>query len=218
MKTYKDILNIYCINLKNRTDRKENFLQEMKKMEFNAKIFEAIKCKQGWRGCAQSHIKLLEYALEKNMDHILIFEDDIFIQDENILKNNINKFFSSKKKWDVLLLGFNTKDYIKCEDYCVQAKYGLTTHGYLVNKHYIKKLLYEFKQCLLNNSPIDTGWNNLIMYDTWYLLIPIQVGQTDGYSDIENKEVAYATNETIMNIPNNPISCYDGLPRYPEKD
>ena len=126
--TYK----IIVINLKHRTDRKQNVLNEFKKYGFdtseNIQFFDAIYGKElslnleivnlfngndfgnrkGVIGCALSHYELwLNLLKEKETDYYLIFEDDFqlnnnFINGWNFIKNNINL-----NEHDVLYMGYH---------------------------------------------------------------------------------------------------------------
>ena len=102
---------IIYINLEHRKDRQLRLLQELAAIEIEPqKIFrvDAIHdILNGHRGCAQSHIKALELAQEKNFSNVLILEDDaIFIKDRLILNHILERFFCEfSKKWDVFFLG-----------------------------------------------------------------------------------------------------------------
>ena len=50
------MIDIYVINLKNRTDRLKKFKENFDK-HFNINVIEAVKNKEGWKGCLQSHLR-----------------------------------------------------------------------------------------------------------------------------------------------------------------
>ena len=86
------------------------------------------------------------------------------------------------------------------DDVCIKVKRCQTTTGYLVNGHYIKKLMTNVKMGLtsLICNPgrhamyaIDKFWFVLQAVDKWFLIIPLTVVQREDYSDIEKKRINY---------------------------
>ena len=194
--------HIFYINLQHRNDRKIHVEEQLKKIGLTGERFNAIKMKDGRVGCTLSHIKCLENAIERNLDHIFICEDDITFTKPNVLKKNLDKFLNDEKiSWDVCIIGGNNMPpYKEINPYCVKISHCQTTTGYIVKNHYFKTLLENYKTGLLNlmRNPdkhfyfaIDKYWFNLQEKDNWYLIIPLTVVQLEGFSDIENKEINY---------------------------
>ena len=90
MKNIEDIKNIFYINLDVRIDRRTRFEEEMKHLGLQANRFSAIKHKSGAIGCSMSHITLLKYARDNNLDHIVIMEDDITFLNKPVFINSLN--------------------------------------------------------------------------------------------------------------------------------
>ena len=71
---------VYYINLDHRTDRKREFLEEMKKLRIPDSQIERISgiyVKEfGILGCGLSHKKALERFYESGEPYCIIFEDD----------------------------------------------------------------------------------------------------------------------------------------------
>lgn len=201
MNNIKDIKHIFYINLESRKDRKVQFDNQMKIMGINAIRFNAIKHNYGAIGCSLSHLTLLKYAKEHNLDHILIMEDDIMFINPNIFINNLNNFLMNHKDFDVLLIaGNNMGEYTVIDDNCVKITKCQTTTGYLVKNHYYDKLISNYEESinnlinnikLINKYAIDQYWQKLQMTDNWYLLTPLSVTQRPDYSDIEKKMTNY---------------------------
>jgi len=198
----EDITNIFYINLEHRVDRKMHVENELTKIGlYNFQRFNAIKMNDGAIGCSMSHLKVLQNALINNSDHILIVEDDISFLDAELFKTQLNKFFQSNLKWDVILFaGNNMPPYQYVNDCCVKVSRCQTTTGYLVNGHYIKILLNNIKTGLthLLSKPnqrttfaIDKFWFVLQQNGNWYLITPLTVIQREDYSDIEKKRTQY---------------------------
>jgi len=201
MKDIKDIKNIFYINLDTRPDRKQQFETEMINIGWNAIRFNAIKHTSGAIGCSLSHLALLKYAKNNNLDHILIMEDDIMFLNNEIFLTNLNTFLKNNINFDVLLLaGNNMGPYDKVEDYCIKIKKCQTTTGYLVQQHYYDKLIENIEEGVkqlqmninkVNEFAIDQYWNKLQLIDKWYLIIPLTVSQRADYSNIEKRVTNY---------------------------
>jgi len=197
-----DITNIVYINLEHRVDRKQHVEEQLLNMRLKGERFNAIKTTNGAIGCSMSHLKILQNAINNNLDHIMIIEDDITFTEPDLFKHQINKFFELHgNKWDVILLaGNNFPPYKQIDDTCIKVSRCQTTTGYIVNGHYIKVLAQNIKMGLthLLNKPnernkyaIDKFWFILQNASNWYLIIPLTVVQREDYSDIEQKVVNY---------------------------
>jgi GR25 family glycosyltransferase involved in LPS biosynthesis len=197
LNTLADITNVFYINLQERIDRKAQVEQQLSKVGLtNFNRFNAIKLPNGALGCSMSHLKCLQLAKERNLDHILIVEDDIIFLNPGIFIGQLNKFLQNNKEWDVLLIaGNNVPPYRVVDDTCVQVSWCQTTTGYLIRKQYYDTLINNIKEGInkLIREPknkimyaIDKYWLSLQRRDTWLLLVPLTVSQREGYSNIEN--------------------------------
>ncbi|NMZ66737.1 glycosyltransferase family 25 protein [Pseudomonas oryzihabitans] len=65
-----------CINLENRTDRKELINKEFLESEINIEFVKAIADQNPERGCYESHRLCAQIAIERNYRRVLILEDD----------------------------------------------------------------------------------------------------------------------------------------------
>jgi GR25 family glycosyltransferase involved in LPS biosynthesis len=214
IKNTNDIKNILYINLEHRTDRKVHIEHELSKMKWRGERFNAVKLTSGALGCSFSQIKCLDIALQNDWDHVLICEDDLAFLDAELLTKQLNGFFQSQlyanKPWDVILLaGNNFPPSEKVNEYCIRVGNCQTACGYIVNKHYIPKLLENFKEgCnLLCKYPdqnflyaVDMYWKSLQLKDNWYLITPLSVVQAPGYSDVEKRQVNYIPFMTHLKI------------------
>lgn len=197
------IRNAFYINLEYRKDRRTHIETELSKIGINAERFNAIKMDNGAIGCSMSHLKILQNAFKNKLDHILIVEDDITFLDVETFTNNFNAFLQKRTSdsWDVLLLaGNNMPPYLKVDETCIQVTRCQTTTGYLVNGHYIQKLMEHMKMGLhyLIKYPkhhevysIDKFWQQLQKTDKWFLITPPTVVQREDYSDIEQRITNY---------------------------
>jgi hypothetical protein len=137
----------------------------------------------------------LELAIKNNWNNVLIVEDDATWNLCGRDFNNIIKPFF-EKGFDVLMLGatyvVNGKD-----DKIISAQ---TSTAYLVNKHYFKILLKNFKDGLeflqlpygdVTKYSLDQYWKNLMKVDNWKCIKPSIMIQQNDYSDILKQNVDY---------------------------
>lgn len=210
------IEKIFYINLDKRPDRKEEIENELESYGIpKEKIerFSAISYNPGCIGCSFSHICILKMALERGYRNVVILEDDFeFVTDRKTFYENLEKMFQEDtfyKPWDVILWNYN----IYNPDNRVEAygnsstfgyvRYAQTTSAYIVNGHYIPKLLNNFLEGvnrLLDTRitwlySIDVYWRELQKKDEW-LYFKEKIGKqrasytNTGYED----EIAKITN------------------------
>ena len=137
---------IYCINLKNREDKKKYCIEEFKKLNLkNKKIIypEILKDERGGvYGCYDSHMKVWEhfyinYPKEK---HCWVFEDDFIINEKyNYILEKVLKFI--KEDIDILFLhNLNITIEDELNNKYFSKGYGLFNHAYIISRSYIKKV------------------------------------------------------------------------------
>lgn len=190
-------INVVYINLEKRLDRKNSVINEFKKIGVEDPIrFKAIEIENGALGCSMSHLKCVENAKKNGFEYLLLCEDDIQFLNPELFLTQLNKFFSSKIDWDVVIIsGNNMIPYITVNDFCIKVLNCQTTTGYIVKKTYYDKLIENYKEGIkkLINEPtnndfkIDKYWFKLQRSDNWYLIIPLTIIQKEDYSDIEKK-------------------------------
>ena len=197
---------IFYINLESRIDRKEHFLNEIKKLcidESKVIRVDAVKDSNGALGCTKSHIKALELFMENPLwDTCMVFEDDYTFYDTSLTNNNdrLKLFFSSFTDWGLLLLASNQagKPSIKTHVDSVElVTYSQTTSGYCIHKDSVKEVYENFKESaeLLEKSKtkpkhaLDIYWNKLNIKR--YSFKPNMGHQYVSYSDIEKRVVHY---------------------------
>lgn len=189
--------NHIYINLDKRKDRNERTIKQLKKINITEpNRFSAIENEKGIIGCAESHIKVIEYAIEKDLPYLVVFEDDIDIIEPKLLKVKINNLINSD--FDVLMLGGNNFGGKKIDNNLLKVERCYTTTAYIIKKHYYSTWLNNLKEGLdiLKRTDdrqysLDSHNHILQRKDKWYLLIPICIIQRKGYSDIENKKTDY---------------------------
>ena len=86
-------MNAYVINLDNRPEKWERIQDSFKDTDINVKRFSAITHENGHIGCGLTHVAIVKMAKEKDMDSVLIIEDDCK------LTKNFNKRWAIIKKY-----------------------------------------------------------------------------------------------------------------------
>jgi len=198
---------IYCINLKERTDRRRDLLANAKQYNIkNIFFFDAVKHKEGWRGCLLSHFNILKDAKKNGYNKILILEDDCDFTSK--------PEFDTKqlpKDWDMLYLGANVVEVLDKDNYKNIMKKTwvkvscLTTSCMIIHKKAIDKLIKLLEKC---DEPIDLHYvNKFHPENNCFILNKMISTQRTGWSDIENKSLQYYFNtvEDKIKIDNSPF-------------
>jgi GR25 family glycosyltransferase involved in LPS biosynthesis len=195
---------IYCINLKERTDKKKHAYKEFKKIniepsDVNFLDFNKHK-KGGIYGCYDSHMKVWNDFYEKYLDKeiCIVFEDDFEVTENSIyyLKKAISFIEKNGNEIDILFLHnkfieYNDNHYKKDINNAYFTRgYGFLTHVYIVTRKYIKSILDKNNNRLPKPNgihfDIDINMNaaNSILYseNIYYCKRPSFV-QKELYSD-----------------------------------
>jgi glycosyl transferase family 25 len=194
--------NVYYINLEHRVDRKEMVEAELKTLGWEYQRFNAIKHEDGRLGCSKSHLQVLEMAKEKDLEYVVIMEDDIHFTHPVLFKALLTQFFSYNIEYDVLLLAANLRPpVIPVAKNVFQVKKSWTAAGYIVKKHYYDTLISNYREgiSLLEKYPsergkyeLDSYWMHLQATDKWFVMMPRTVTQRPSYSDIEKRDTNYS--------------------------
>lgn len=200
------IQHIFYINLDKRTDRKEQFTQEMEKMNWKAERFPGYYYAhpKGIVGCTKSHLEVLKLAKEREYANVLICEDDLeWLEEKEVVNEELDKLFRNDVEFDVCFLAYNNKtidhDYTPKYDFLVKTLYSTTASCYLVNYHYYDVLieLYEIVLPILDSTrqhwiyANDQIWKILQEKDKWFCFSKRLAKQRDGFSDNANQVVSY---------------------------
>lgn len=192
-------MSLYYINLAHRTDRRtqiEDMLKSHNLFENTTRIDAVYTPSFGALGCSLSHIKALEAFLANPVSAsiCIILEDDFrFNKGPSPLQDTIDLMNNTGLDWDVILIASNTLHSTPVSGQPValqKCRAALSTSGYVVNRHYVKTLLDNFKEGVQlldksrsKNDAIDMHWKKLQSIHDWYIHV---VGhQQPGYSDIE---------------------------------
>jgi GR25 family glycosyltransferase involved in LPS biosynthesis len=181
---------IYCINLKERLDRKKQVEKEFRKIDIKPTdvIFLDFHLhkKGGKYGCYDSHMKVWNdfYTNHPDKEMCIVFEDDFEMTENSklYLKKATSFIEKNKDNIDILFLhdifirySEKNKNYIDFIN-----GYGLCTHAYIVTRKYIKMIIYKNNNRLPRPNgmhfDIDINFNQKsILYskDIYYCKEPV---------------------------------------------
>ncbi len=212
--------NVFLINLKNRPDKLNDSTILLNKYNIKFNVFVGIngnsynhnniskkyhqkllRLNPGVLGCLLSHINIIQYAKENNLENILIFEDDIDFS-ENFLEILNCAIKDLPKDWDMFYLGGNPKigQNTKISNHIYKSTAINATHSYMIN-HTIYDLILNANEY---DYAIDTLYHMKIHKNVnTYIINPTITCQRSGISDIRGAYRNYIHLKDInLNVSN----------------
>ena len=169
------------MNLKERTDRKFQILQELQRVKIKeVKFFEGFT--GGHKGFNKSMFEILKSF--KDCEKLLVLEDDCFFY--NDFEESINQLPGD---WDLISLGSNLKeDHFKFSPNLYELKDAWMTHSIGYSNRLINWIIENYNQDLVYDE-----WLRLEVYPKFkcYMTNPIAAWQRLSYSDLNNDEANY---------------------------
>lgn len=185
---------VFMVGLPDRQDRRKHIVAELLKHGFEYNTWSAIKMEDGAQGLVETMKHLLEYAIDHNIERILVIEDDAkFLVDNPKLV--ITACLSQlPDDFDCCYFGvtlLQNKPTLYSAN-LIQLTNGLATHCIMYSKQGMVKLLAAIK-----DSPgiqLDKIIRDKIMVPDGkcFASFPILATQIDSYSDIQKSEMKYA--------------------------
>jgi GR25 family glycosyltransferase involved in LPS biosynthesis len=172
--------HILIINLKERTDRWDHISKQLNDAGLPYERVEAIKRKDGWKGCSLSHKKAVQLAKERNYPWVLILEDDCFFVDgwKERFTELLPLLWERRAEWEVFSGGsFTVHKACKLQEKPPLFQFtGWSAHCILMHEGtYPRVLRYK-----LRVSIDDTYRRDYRMWCTY----PHLATQTGGWSNI----------------------------------
>uniref|UniRef100_A0A6C0K6W8 Glycosyl transferase family 25 domain-containing protein n=1 Tax=viral metagenome TaxID=1070528 RepID=A0A6C0K6W8_9ZZZZ len=204
------MIHALYINLDERPDRRESVESELKKIDCTFERIPAVKHTLGLIGCAESHIKCIQLAKERNLPRILVVEDDLeWVQNPHVVNHALNTL----PPHDVAVLAPIISAGSKVRRVNTQFVTGSvcqTTLAYVCERHYYDTLLKNLceghsklvrEYHLHGTYALDQYWKRLQILDNWIFAHPTLAIQKPGVSTIEGKHVDYtAPYNNVLNI------------------
>lgn len=169
---------VQLITLQETPEREAHAIYQLSKLGLAYQIHRFQKHPEaGWKGCIDSHLRVYQYAADRNVDWIFICEDNILAHD-NVLPykkySNLFKFIDTCPDWGIIFTG----GYIlRPWDYCKPTKYTQVyetrnnNHGtvsYMIHSRLYKQILTMHKL-----SPINVHFDIFISQFTCYIYNPL---------------------------------------------
>ena len=174
-------MKIFIINRADRPERLAHAREELQRNGLNAHRIEASIETHGWKGCRDSHLRILEE--NNNERYFIIIEDDLQILDgfHQTMVNAINELPAD---WDMLYLGANPcKEQEIYSPYLYRLNGAYCTHAIVWHPRPNGALEYvlEHKDEILK---IDVFFSNVLMPKfNVFLTKPMIVTQKQFQSD-----------------------------------
>lgn len=207
---------IYCVNMKHRTDRWELSKKEFEKIGILDRVqrFDAVADSENpKKGFYESHMRIVKLAYEKKLNNVLIFEDDVAFY-KNMCEKKLNKSIKilEKSDWEFYYLGgcerrirhrptYNrmtqkwSGEYDDSIDYLWKCKSVGWTQSYAINSNVFEYMVERYNGDLWeeivenNNSYLDWWYQQTFLPKT-YITIPTVTTQYDIPSDITKSRMA----------------------------
>lgn len=189
------IEKIFIISLPERLiDRLIPLIDYLKSIDMSYWAYQATKNTNGKLGLLLTMEKLLTESMYAEFEQILVLEDDCnFIVDD--VKEQIEKcLLQLPKDFDCLYLGVNLfqKNVELYSENLIKLESGYATHAIIYSKKGIRKVLEAIRSKKLNQWALDEIMVKLIQpQGSCFAAYPMVVTQSNGYSDIEKKEIKY---------------------------
>ncbi len=180
-------INLYVINLDERTDRWENIVKTFTDPVFNIIRVNAYKEKQGWIGCFRSHIECIRLAKEAGEKNVLVIEDDCIpysdIESFKSRLRTIKEFLDRISVWDIYLGGtvHVVPDTYKNIITYKNEKFVEFNKAYATHLICYNSKVYDYFLSVKPILPIDEIWHGKIKA---IVSVPFIAKQLPGYSDI----------------------------------
>lgn len=210
---------VFVLNLERRPDRLEDFRKKAEKIGLEYEVFKSVDGRSidrfglvegktlklesnefysgindyffGQLGCLLSHLNVLKYCRDNNINNVLILEDDVAFSDE--LDSRFEKFtLNFNKEWNMIYFSGSLVN--KSDDFDSYSKLisCYTTHSYAVNSNVYNYLIEKLEYYMLS-CPVDVVYSKIhSSIDSW-ILIPFLTYQSDGFSDIQNSFTDYTS-------------------------
>ena len=197
----------------------------MSKFDITLNRIPAIKDDIGWKGCAYSHLKVIQMAKEKGLSSVLILEDDCkpteYMYNWPLIQEWLEQ---NREKWDIFhggnsYYGFHNNEENTIQSICkikedtrLYKSKMLAFHFYYVNSKAYDKML-EYEEFLKKNPdtwmPIDF-WpdkQGLDIISCYPFLATQEVDYSNIEKQVKNLDSIYEMSEnTIGSIENN-VDC-----------
>jgi hypothetical protein len=189
----------YCINLRHRPDRRASAIAQFRAAGVRPPVWviDAVDGRRlqhpgvisdGQAGCSASHLQVMRTAALRGYKHILIFEDDVELED-NFMASFNRALARCPASYDMLLIGATCHSdwgtYLHpMDDLLARAGRVYGNHAYVANLD----RLAEIDGALKDRRTIFDVWHADVMQTRGdvYVCVPYLAHQKAGQSNISN--------------------------------
>lgn len=172
---------VQCINLAERTDRRESILAEVATQGLDIQFWPGIIDKIPYKGIAKAHQQIIRWAKESNLPEVTIIEDDAAFTAPDAYQYYLHK---KPKTFDLYFGG----------TYSAEIREGRIMNGFSgLTLYTISKRFYDFALNVRVDWHFDRAMGEWAFDKAYYICEPFIVYQKMGYSDNQRKKVSYET-------------------------
>jgi glycosyl transferase family 25 len=186
------------INLDSRTDRREQFEDECRRLNLGVERFPAVRRNPGALGCAYSHYNVIKLAKERGYPYVVVFEDDFQFL---VSREEFDSVLSSlPADFDVVMLSYDLQKHEAYNERFGRVLEVQSASGYVVSSKFYDSLLTTWKCSLeeYEKQPNchwmfinDQAWKPLQPISRWYYSL-VRIGkQRPSWSDLSNRFADY---------------------------
>lgn len=139
------IEHILCISLEECVSRREHISVQAQKFGFPIEFVIVKKDPVPYRGCAESHLKCVQIAKDRQLDYVCILEDDcLFLEErmEEAVKRDPPQLPSD---WEIIFLGYNSLRAYLYSAHLMKLIVSLTAHAYIIRSKVYDEILKGFR-------------------------------------------------------------------------
>ena len=187
---YKYFDKIFLINLADRFDRLYDSALLLNEYEIPFERFEAVKHNDGYFGLVLTMKKLFKECLDKDINNILVFEDDIsFCECKDYMDVVMNDCveWMMKNNWGQFYLGVQHGKAFGnlIAPHVLRVEAGYSTHAVAYSKHCMEHFMHNYVQ-----EPIDNFFvREYQPFGKSFCSYPLLATQRTNYSNIYNEQM-----------------------------
>lgn len=166
--------DIVCINLMSRPDRKRHAVAVFGELGIPVRFFPAeIDPQGGIVGCFKSHISIIQEAVRRDLDNVLVFEDDVISTTSYSAESmrEAIRFMKESQTWDIFHFGYFCYNTDPLDVYMFAntqkmgkrmiARYNpLGAHAYCVSRRGMNKMLTQDWSNYIGHMHVDVFYAN----------------------------------------------------------
>ncbi len=185
-------MKAYLINLPERKDRLDAFKERFRGWSLDLEVVPGVKHAEPWRGCALSHLAVVQKAKAAGLPWVLILEDDAAPTEPTPERFNalLPILWSKRGEWEIFnggpsLVKAAETSIVQKEPPLLKTK-GQAAHFILMNATAFDTILKDITQ--KDQQIIDLYYRNTFRM---FATVPLIATQAKGHSTIDGKFVDY---------------------------